>query len=82
MTERPHVRPDEVREREHWVEIGRFHRAHIIELTYFSLLGAVALGVISFLVADPQWAWFLRGMIAGLVLTFAYALARMMQSRL
>ncbi len=81
MTERPHVRPDEVREREHRVETGRFLRAHIIELTYFSLLGAVALGAISFLIADPQWAWFLRGMIGGLILTYTYALARMMQTR-
>ena len=82
MTEQPHVRPDEVREREHRVETGRFHRAHVIELVYFSVLGAAVLGAISFLVADPQWAWFLRGMIAGLVLTFIFALARMMHTRL
>ena len=77
MSQRADVRPDEVREREHRVEVVRFHRAHVIELTYFFLVGAVALGTISFFI-DPQWAWFLRGMIGGLFLTFIYVWGRMM----
>jgi hypothetical protein len=75
MTNRPHVRPDEVREREHRVEMARFHRAHVIELTYFSIICAVALGTISFFI-DQDWAWFLRGMVGGLIVTSLYILGR------
>ena len=75
MTKRPHVRPDEVREREHRVEAAKFHWAQVIELTYFSIICAVALGTISFFV-DPQWAWFLRGMVGGLIVTALYVLGR------
>jgi hypothetical protein len=69
-------RSDEAREREDRAEMVRFHRAHVIEVTYFSLLVAVALGLGSFFV-DPDWAWFLRGMIVGLFLTFLYIWGRM-----
>jgi hypothetical protein len=69
-------RSDETREREENIAMVRFHRAHVIEITYFSLLLAVVLGVVSFFV-DPDWAWFLRGMIVGLFLTFLYVWGRM-----
>jgi hypothetical protein len=68
-------RSDEARERAERIEQVRFHRAHVIELVYFSILAAVALGLGSFFV-DPDWAWFLRGMIVGLVLTFLYVWIR------
>jgi hypothetical protein len=53
----------------------KFHRAHVIEITYFSVLTAVTLLIISFFV-DPDWAWFLRGGIGGLFLTFFYVWSR------
>lgn len=76
MIERPHVRDGAVREREQRIELVKFHRAHVIEIIYFSVVGAAALGAISFFV-DPQWAWFLRGVIFGMFLTFIYVLGRM-----
>jgi hypothetical protein len=75
MTKQPQVRPDEVREREHRVQMAKFQRAHVIELTYFSIICAVALVTISFFV-DPQWAWFLRGVVGGLIVTALYVLGR------
>jgi hypothetical protein len=74
--QQPDVRSDEARQREERIERAKFHRAHVIEITYFSILVAVALGVISFFV-DPDWAWFMRGMIVGLFLTFLYIWGRM-----
>jgi hypothetical protein len=71
----PGLRSDEAREREENIEAVRFHRAHVIEITYFSILAALALLVISFFV-DPDWAWFLRGGIGGLFLTFVYVWGR------
>jgi membrane protein YdbS with pleckstrin-like domain len=56
-------------------EKAKFHRAQVIEITYFSVLVAAALLIISFFV-DPDWAWFLRGGIGGLVLTFLYVWGR------
>jgi hypothetical protein len=78
MTEQPGVRDEEVREREERIELVKFHRAHVIEIIYFSVIGAAALIAISFFV-DPQWAWFLRGGILGLSLTFIYILGRVLQ---
>jgi hypothetical protein len=77
MVRGPHVRSDQVRDREEHIATVSFHRAHAIELIYFSLAGAVALGTVSFWL-DPQWAWFLRGIIAGIFLTFIYVLGRTM----
>ena len=71
----PGLRSDEAREREENIETVKFHRAHVIEITYFSVLAAVTLLVISFFV-DPDWAWFLRGGIGGLFLTFVYVWGR------
>jgi hypothetical protein len=76
--QQPGVRSDETREREERIEMVRFHRAHVIEIIYFSILVAVALGVISFFV-DPDWAWFLRGMIGGLFLTILFVWGRMVR---
>ena len=69
------LRSDEAREREEYSAIVKFHRAHVIEITYFSVLAAVTLLIISFFVA-PDWAWFLRGGISGLSLTFLYIWGR------
>jgi hypothetical protein len=80
MVKPPHVRPEAVREREYRIEQVKFHRAHVIELVYFAIVGTVALGAISFFL-DPQWAWFLRGIICGLALTLVYAWARMIHQR-
>jgi 1,4-dihydroxy-2-naphthoate octaprenyltransferase len=71
----PGLRSDEAREREQYIATAKFHRAQVIELTYFSVLVAVALLIISFLV-NPDWAWFLRGGIIGLFLTFLYVWGR------
>ena len=76
--EEPGVRSDQVREREDFINLVKFHRAHVIEITYFSILAAAALLVISFFVS-PDWAWFLRGGIVGLFLTFVYAWGRLMR---
>ncbi len=73
--EQPGLRSDEAREREDYIRMTKFHRAHVIEITYFSVLTAVTLLVISFFV-DPDWAWFLRGGIGGLFLTFLYIWGR------
>jgi hypothetical protein len=62
--QRPGLRSDEAREREDYIEAEKFHRAHLTEITYFSILVAAALLIISFFV-DPDWAWFLRGGLAG-----------------
>lgn len=78
--QQPSVRSDEAREREAYIDLVKFHRAHVIEITYFSVLAAVALLAISFFV-DPDWAWFLRGGIVGLFLTFVYAWGRLIMSR-
>jgi hypothetical protein len=75
MVKRPHVGTDKAREREHRIEVARFDRAHVIELTYLSLVDAVALGIISFFI-EPPWTWFVRGMVAGLILTSLYVLSR------
>jgi hypothetical protein len=69
--QRPGLRSDEAREREDYIEAEKFHRAHLTEITYFSVLVAAALMIISFFV-DPDWAWFLRGGIGGLFLTYLY----------
>jgi hypothetical protein len=73
--QRPGLRSDEAREREEYIETAKFHRAHVIEITYFSVLVAAALLIISFFVG-PDWAWFLRGGISGLFLTFLYVWGR------
>jgi hypothetical protein len=73
--QRPGLRSDEAREREEYIQMVKFHRAHVIEITYFSVLAATALLIISFFV-DPDWAWFLRGGIGGLSLTFLYIWGR------
>jgi hypothetical protein len=73
--QRPGLRSDEAREREEYIEAAKFHRAHVIEITYFSVLVAAALLIISFFV-NPDWAWFLRGGISGLFLTFLYVWGR------
>ena len=73
--QRPGLRSDEAREREEYIQMVKFHRAHVIEITYFSVLAATALLIISFFV-DPDWAWFLRGVIGGLFLTFLYVWGR------
>jgi hypothetical protein len=74
------VRSEEVREREAYIDLVKFHRAHVIEITYFSILAAAVLLAISFFV-DPDWAWFLRGGIVGLFLTFVYVWGRLMMRR-
>jgi hypothetical protein len=71
----PGLRSDEARQREGYIAMERFHRAHVMEIAGFSLLAAVALLMISFFV-DPDWAWFLRGGIVGLFLTFSYVWGR------
>jgi hypothetical protein len=73
--QQPGLRSDEAREREEFIETVKVHRAHVIEITYFSVLAAVTLLIISFFVA-PDWAWFLRGGIGGLFLTFLYVWGR------
>jgi hypothetical protein len=73
--QQPGLRSDEAREREEYIEMAKFHRVHVIEITCFSVLAAVTLLIISFFV-DPDWAWFLRGGIGGLFLTFLYAWGR------
>jgi hypothetical protein len=73
--QQPDLRSDEAREREEYIEKAKFYRAHVIEITYFSALVAAALLIISFFV-DPDWAWFLRGGIGGLFLTFLYVWGR------
>jgi hypothetical protein len=73
--QRPGLRSDEAREREEYIQMVKFHRAHVIEITYFSVLAATALLIISFFVY-PDWAWFLRGGIGGLSLTFLYIWGR------
>jgi hypothetical protein len=72
------VRSDEAREREDYINQLKYHRAHVIEITYFSILAAAVLLVISFFVS-PDWAWFFRGGIIGLFLTFAYAWGSLMR---
>ena len=47
------VRSEEAREREAYIDLVKFHRAHVIEITYFSVLAALALLAISFVV-DPD----------------------------
>jgi hypothetical protein len=74
------VRSEEAREREAYFDLKKFHRAHVIEITYFSILAAAVLLAISFFV-DPDWAWFLRGGIIGLFLTFVYAWGRLLMRR-
>jgi 1,4-dihydroxy-2-naphthoate octaprenyltransferase len=74
----PGVRSDEAREREDYINQLKYHRAQVVEITYFSILAAAALLVISFFVS-PDWAWFLRGGIVGLFLTFVYAWGRLMR---
>jgi hypothetical protein len=78
--EQPSVRSEEARERESFIDLVKFHRAHVIEITYFTVLAAALLVVISFFV-DPDWAWFLRGGIIGLFLTFVYAWGRLLMRR-
>jgi hypothetical protein len=78
--QQPSVRSDEAREREAYIDLAKYHRAHVIEITYFSVLAAVVLLAISFVVG-PDWAWFLRGCVVGLCLTFVYAWGRLMISR-
>jgi 1,4-dihydroxy-2-naphthoate octaprenyltransferase len=73
--QRPGLRSDEAREREDYIDRAKFHRAHVMEISYFCVLVAVALLIISFFVS-PDWAWFLRGGIAGLILTFLYVWGR------
>ncbi|MGA2945160.1 MAG: hypothetical protein ABSE50_24325 [Xanthobacteraceae bacterium] len=73
--QRPGLRSDEAREREEYIQMVKFHRAHVIEITYFCVLAAAALLIISLFV-DPDWAWFLRGGIGGLVLTFFICLGQ------
>ena len=36
--QRPDLRSDEAREREEYIQMVKFHRAHVIEITYFSFL--------------------------------------------
>jgi hypothetical protein len=74
------IRSEEARDREAYIDLAKFHRAHAIEITYFSVLTAVVLLAISFVV-DPGWAWFLRGGIIGLFLTFVYAWGRLVMRR-
>ncbi len=74
------VRSEEAREREAYIDLVKFHSAHVIEITYFSVLAAAVLLAISFVV-DPDWAWFLRGGIIGLFLTFVYAWGRLLMRR-
>jgi hypothetical protein len=76
--QQPGVRPDEVREREDFINLVRFHRAHVIEITYFSILAAAALLIISFFVS-PDWAWFFRGGILGLSLSFVFVWGSVMR---
>ena len=71
----PGLRSDEAREPEEYIQMVKFHRAHVIEITYFCVLAAAALLIISLFV-DPDWAWFLRGGISGLFLTFLYVWGR------
>ena len=71
----PGLRSDEAREPEEYIQMVKFHRAHVIEITYFCVLAAAALLIISLFV-DPDWAWFLRGGISGLSLTFLYIWGR------
>ena len=47
------VRSEEAREREAYFDLKKFHRAHVIEITYFSVLAAAVLLAISFVV-DPD----------------------------
>jgi hypothetical protein len=78
--QRPGLRSDEAREREEYIRGVKFHWAHVVEITYFSVLAAAILLIASFFV-DPDWAWFLRGGIIGLVLTFLYAWGRALRGR-
>ena len=78
--QQPGIRSEEAREREAFIDLTKFHRAHVIEITYFSVLAAAVLLAISFFV-DPDWAWFLRGGIVGLFLTFVYAWGTLIMHR-
>jgi hypothetical protein len=77
--QQPGLRSDEAREREEYIQMAKFRRAHVTEITCFSVLVAAVLLIISFFV-DSDWAWFLRGGVGGLFLTFLYVWGRASRS--